>query len=51
MGILTEFTWSGVGGCRARMDGAERMDAKLAEDAADEAGGGGTREPPGAAPD
>ena len=35
------------------MDGAERMDAKLAEDAADncEAGDGGTREPPGAAPD
>ena len=51
--ILTEFTWSGVSGCRAWMDGAERMDAKLAEDAADncEAGDGGTREPPGAAPD
>ena len=32
---LTEFTWSGVSGCRAWMDGAERMDAKLAEDAAD----------------
>ena len=46
--ILTEFTWSGVSGCRAWMDGAERMDAKLAEDAADdcEAGDGGTREPP-----
>ena len=35
------------------MDGAERMDAKLAEDAADdcEAGDGGAREPPGAAQD
>ena len=50
---LTEFTWSRVSGCRAWMDGAERMDAKLAEDAADDcdAGDGGTREPPGAAPD
>ena len=28
LGILTEFTWSCVRGCRARMDGAERMDAK-----------------------
>ena len=46
--ILTEFTWSGVSGCCAWMDGAERMDAKLAEDAADdcEAGDGGAREPP-----
>ena len=53
LGILTEFTWSGVSGCRAWMDGAERMDAKLAEVAADdcEAGVGGKREPPGAAPD
>ena len=53
LNILTEFTWSGVSGCRAWMDGAERMDAKLAEDAADDcdAGDGGTREPPGAAPD
>ena len=44
---------AGVSGCRDWMDGAERMDAKLAEDAADncEAGDGGTREPPGAAPD
>ena len=35
------------------MDGAERMDAKLAEDAADdcEARDGGAREPPCAAPD
>ena len=51
--ILTEFTWSGVSGCRAWMDGAERMDAKLAEDAADDcdAGDACTREPPGAAPD
>ena len=57
MGILTEFTWIGVRGCRAWMsgwmDGAKRMDAKLAEDAADdcEAGDGGAREPPGATPD
>ena len=55
MHILTKFTWSCVtaGGCRAGMDGAERMDANLAEDAADdrEAGDGGARKPPGAAPD
>ena len=53
LGILTEFTWSGVSGCRACMDGAERMDAKIAEDAADDcdACDSGTREPPGAAPD
>ena len=56
MGILTEFTWrrwSSVSGCRSWMDGAERMDANFAEDAADEceAGDGGAREPPGAAPD
>ena len=53
LGIVTEFTRSGVSGCRAEMDGAERMDAKLAEDAADdcEAGDGGAREPPSAAPD
>ena len=30
LGILSEFTWCGVSGCRAWMDGAERMDAKLA---------------------
>ena len=48
MGILTEFTWSGVGGCRAWM----QFHAKLAEDAADacEAGDGGAREPPGVEP-
>ena len=48
LGILTEFTWSGVGGCRAWM----QFHAKLAEDAADacEAGDGGAREPPGVEP-
>ena len=35
LGILTKFTWSCVSGCRAWMDGAERMDAKLAELAED----------------
>ena len=53
MGILNEFTWSCVSCCRTGMDGAERMGAKLAEDTADdcEAGDGGAREPPVAAPD
>ena len=53
MVILTESTRSGVSGCRAGIDCSERMDAKLAEDAADycETGDGGAREPPEAAPD
>ena len=44
---------SGVSGCRAGMGRAERMDAKLAEDATNncDAGDGGAREPPGAAQD
>ena len=50
MGILTKFTWSCVSGCRAWMDGAKRMDAEDAEDDC-EAGDGGAREQPGAAPD
>ena len=50
LGILGRRGW--VGGCRAGMDGAETMDAKLAEDTADdcEAGDGGAREPRGAVP-
>ena len=53
LGILIKFTWSGARGCRAGMDVAERMDAKLAEDAADDcnAGDGSATESPGAAPD
>ena len=52
---LTEFklrAGTPASGCRADMGGgAESIDAKLVEDAADECGAGDSREPLGAAPD